>query len=141
MFTQTRSFVFRLFSVLILFTQLVTSAGGTPAHAAGVRYDTPATDGAASVWGIQASDSPTVSSAVQTDIIGLEGSGAFGTMVKALPNGNFVVTDPSYDIPSGAANVGAVYLYNGATLTVISTLKGSTANDAVGSSGVSVLTN
>ena len=141
MFTQTRSFVFRLFSVLILFTQLVTSAGGTPAHAAGVRYDTPATDGAASVWGIQASDSPTVSSAVQTDIIGLEGSGAFGTMVKALPNGNFVVTDPSYDIPSGAANVGAVYLYNGATLTVISTLKGSTANDAVGSSGVTVLTN
>ncbi|MBK7455508.1 MAG: hypothetical protein IPJ46_17815 [Anaerolineales bacterium] len=79
--------------------------------------------------------------AAQTDINGPAGSGSFGTRVVALPNGNFVVTDPSFSIPSGAANVGAVYLYNGATLAVISTLKGSTADDQVGSDAVTVLTN
>ncbi|MCB0048658.1 MAG: hypothetical protein KDE24_03815, partial [Caldilinea sp.] len=58
-----------------------------------------------------------------------------------LANGNVVVTDPSYDIPSGAADVGAVYLYNGATHAQISMLTGSTAGDQVGSSGVITLTN
>src|SRR5207248_1575940 len=57
------------------------------------------------------------------------------------PNGNFVVTDPTYSIPAGAANVGAVYLYSGATLSIISTLTGSTANDKIGDGGVTVLTN
>ncbi len=79
--------------------------------------------------------------AAQTDINGPTGSGMFGTTVTALPNGNFVVTDPTYSIPSGAANVGAVYLYDGATLAVISTLTGGTASDNVGNSGVIALTN
>lgn len=35
--------------------------------------------------------------ATQTDIPGPPGSGAFGTTVTVLPNGNFVVIDPSFD--------------------------------------------
>jgi len=60
--------------------------------------------------------------ATQIDLIGSAGSGKFGTQVAALPNGNFVVTDPYFSISVVATNVGAVYLYNGATRTVISTL-------------------
>ena len=77
--------------------------------------------------------------AAQTDLAGPADSVQFGTAVAVLPNGNFVVTDPSYS--TGAANVGAVYLYDGATLAVISKLTGSTANDKVGSGGVTVLAN
>ena len=73
--------------------------------------------------------------------MGPAGSGTFGSTVTVLPNGNIVVTDPTYSIPSGAANVGAVYLYDGATLAMISTLKGSTADDQVGNGGITVLTN
>lgn len=36
-------------------------------------------------------------------------SGLFGSRVTVLPNGNFVVTDPGYDL-GAAANAGAVYL-------------------------------
>src|ERR1043166_8617384 len=49
----------------------------------------------------------------QSDIAGPAGSGTFGTTVNVLPNGNIVVTDPTFSIPAGAASVGAVYLYNG----------------------------
>ncbi len=70
------------------------------------------------------------SALVQTDIPGPAGSGGFGTQVVLLPNGNFVVTDLLYDDGINA-DVGAVHLYNGTTLTLISTLKGSTANDMV----------
>lgn len=72
--------------------------------------------------------------ATQTDIAGPPGSGQFGSQVTVLSNGNFVVTDPGYDItsPSTILNVGAVYLYNGATRALISTLTGSTANDQTG---------
>ena len=78
--------------------------------------------------------------ASQTDIAGPAAS-SFGSIVMVLPNGNIVVTAPSYSIPSGASNVGAVYLYDGATLGLISTLTGSTANDQVGNGGITVLTN
>ena len=44
--------------------------------------------------------------ATQTDITGAAASD-FGRIVKVLPNGNIVVTAPLYDIPAGAANVGA----------------------------------
>ncbi len=73
------------------------------------------------------------------------GGESFGTQVAVLPNGNFVVTDPSYD--AGAlTDAGRVYLYNGVTLAVINTITGSAANDMVGSSsaglgGVIVLAN
>lgn len=74
------------------------------------------------------------------DLPGPAGSGSFGASVTALPNGNIVVTDPGFD--AGATeNVGAVYLYNGATGALISTLTGSHTNDSVGSNGITVLTN
>src|SRR6266567_5686180 len=78
-----------------------------------------------------------------TNITGPVGSGAFGTTVTVLPNGNIVVTDPQYDItsPATVADVGAVYLYDNATLALISTLTGSTADDFVGSGDITVLTN
>ena len=77
----------------------------------------------------------------QPSIIGgLTGSGAFGTSVMELPNGNFVVTDPGYDT-GGVADVGAVYLYRGTDNALLSTLTGSTANDRVGSSGITMLSN
>jgi len=74
--------------------------------------------------------SPAVAS-TQTDIVGPSGSGAFGTTVTVLSNGNFVVSDPYYDQGS-TADVGAVYLYDGRSGELISTLTGSTADDRVG---------
>jgi hypothetical protein len=60
--------------------------------------------------------------------------------VVVLTNGNYVVIDPYWD--NGATtDVGAVYLYNGSTHALISTLTGSTANDQVGSGGITALTN
>ena len=76
----------------------------------------------------------------QTIVTGPAGSGSFGATVTVLPNGNYVVTDPGFD--AGATlNVGAVYLYNGATNVRISTLTGTKADDQVGSDGITVLTN
>jgi len=77
----------------------------------------------------------TPAAATQLDIPGPANSGAFGTEVTVLPNGNIVVTDPNY-----LSNKGAVYLY-GPTGVLISTLTGSTTGDQVGSGGVTVLSN
>lgn len=78
--------------------------------------------------------------AAQFTINGPTGSGEFGRGVAVLPNGNIVVSDPRFDAPGPVANVGAVYLYrpNG---TLISSLRGSTAGDSIGSRGVFVLAN
>jgi hypothetical protein len=76
----------------------------------------------------------------QVDILGPAGSGEFGKQVVALPNGNVVVTDPSFDSIT-SQDVGAVYLYNGATRALISTVTGSTAADQIGSGGVVMLEN
>lgn len=78
------------------------------------------------------------SQAAQRVIDGPAGSGIFGASVIALPNGNFVVTDPGFDAPGPISNVGAVHLYR-ADGTRVSTLTGTRANDAVGSGGVFVL--
>ena len=72
-------------------------------------------------------------------------SGAFGSFVTVLPNGNYVVNDPNYS-EGALTNIGAVYLYNGSTNTIISKIKGSTSGDQIGGtagirSGVTVLTN
>ena len=76
----------------------------------------------------------------RTDIAGPVGSGSFGSSIITLPNGNFIVGDAGYD-EGGLTDIGAVYLYNGATLALISTLKGSSTNDRVGtSSAITVLT-
>jgi filamentous hemagglutinin family protein len=64
-------------------------------------------------------------------------SDQFAQSIVVLPNNNVVATDPNDDF--AASNAGAVYLYNGSTGALISTLTGSTANDAVGSGGASVL--
>jgi hypothetical protein len=66
------------------------------------------------------------------------GSGGFGSSVKFLANGNYVITDPAYST-GGRSNVGAAYLYDGRTNQVISTLTGSQANDYVGGRGVVAL--
>jgi len=82
------------------------------------------------------------SNATQTDVVGPAGSGQFGSSATVLPNGNLVVVDLEYDLSGPfVSNVGAVHLYDGTTLALISTLTGSTASDQVGSGGVFVLTN
>ena len=79
--------------------------------------------------------------AAQQDIPAPPNSGSsYADTVVVLPNGNIVVTDHTYS-PPGAANAGAVYLLDGADLTVISTLTGTVANDRVGLEGVTVLSN
>ncbi len=75
-----------------------------------------------------------------TSIDGPVGSEKFGENIYVLPNGNFVIVDSYYDDGS-TQNVGAVYLYNGLTKQLISTLKGDQANDNVGFGGVTVLSN
>ncbi len=74
------------------------------------------------------------------DINGPSGSEKFGEILVPLTNGNLVVADTGYD-DGATADVGAVYLYNGATGALISTLKGSHANDQIGSKGVIGLSN
>lgn len=66
----------------------------------------------------------------QTDIAGPAGSGYFGERVYVLPNGNYIVTDWLYD-RAGVEDVGAVALYDGDTLQLISRLTGSSPGDHV----------
>ena len=61
----------------------------------------------------------------------------FGDTVVPLNTGNVVVTSPLDD--AGGSNAGAVYLFDGATGALISTLTGSSDNDQIGSNGVSAL--
>jgi len=84
---------------------------------------------AALTWG--ATPAPTAAASTQIDLVGPEGSGTFGKSVTPLPGGNIVVTDPTFS-SSSAANVGAVYLYDGRTGALISVLTGSTTGDSVG---------
>ncbi|MEO1058714.1 MAG: hypothetical protein AAFY28_17555, partial [Actinomycetota bacterium] len=84
---------------------------------------------------------PTLTSASETtyDELRRDDGGEFGLHAVVLANGNIVVTDPGYD-DGDTLNVGAVYLYDGTTERVISTLTGTSANDKVGSGGVVALT-
>lgn len=76
--------------------------------------------------------SPTAQ-AVQTIVNGPAGSDEFGQQVVVLPNGNIIVTDPSWDdTANNRTDAGAVYLYS-ASGTLISTLKGGASNDRIGS--------
>ena len=81
-----------------------------------------------------------VQAATRTDIPGPKGSGQFGSNVTILSNGNWVVIDPDYDAGL-ETDVGAVYLYNGATDALISKLTGSTMDDRVGFNGIRELPN
>lgn len=63
----------------------------------------------------------------------------FSATVVALSTGNVVVTAP-YD-STAAPFAGAVYLFNGATGALISTMTGTQAQDQIGSDGVTALAN
>ncbi|HVX56102.1 MAG TPA: filamentous hemagglutinin N-terminal domain-containing protein [Candidatus Saccharimonadales bacterium] len=66
-------------------------------------------------------------------------SNGYGSQVVALANGNIVVTNPNDSF--SASNSGAVYLFNGSSGALISTLRGSQANDKVGpSNSITLLT-
>jgi len=67
-------------------------------------------------------------------------SGSFGATVVVLASGNVVVTDPLAST-DGLTHNGAVYLYNGASRALISTLKGSHNEDQIGSGRVVGLAN
>ncbi len=62
-----------------------------------------------------------------------------GASVVVLGSGNIVVASPDDDF--FATDAGAVYLYNGTTGALISSLRGSTTNDWVGIGGVTALSN
>ena len=61
----------------------------------------------------------------------------FGHSVVPLATGNVVITSPYDD--AGATDAGAVYLFNGATGELITSLKGSHENDRIGRRGVVAL--
>jgi hypothetical protein len=65
--------------------------------------------------------------------------GAFGTDTKVLSNGNVVVTNPKDNF--GGTSAGAVYLFDGQSGALISSLVGSNPNDQLGLFGVTVLSN
>ncbi|MDB6132721.1 MAG: Cadherin proteinputative collagen-binding protein [Verrucomicrobiales bacterium] len=75
-----------------------------------------------------------------TDLAGPPGTYQFGGDVKVLSNGNYVVVDQYYQPPGRDVQTGGVFLYSrdGA---LISTLTGSSADDRVGSGGITVLAN
>jgi hypothetical protein len=58
----------------------------------------------------------------------------FGAVVVPLSTGNVVVTSPGDNF-----NTGAVYLFNGSTGALISSIKGTSGGDRVGSGGVTAL--
>jgi hypothetical protein len=74
---------------------------------------------------------PRVLKAQPKNISGPAGSIAFGTKVTVLTNGNYVVRDYAYSTGL-QERVGAVYLYNGKTHALISTLKGERQYDQIG---------
>lgn len=82
------------------------------------------------------STSAAASPAQQFDIAGPAGSVSFGATVTVLPSGNIVVTDPDGPV----SGVGAVYLYSPGG-TMLSSITGSSANDHVGSGGITMLKN
>lgn len=63
----------------------------------------------------------------------------FGHSVVPLSTGNVVITAPFDD--AGGDGAGAVYLFNGATGALISTLRGASQYDAIGMDGVTALSN
>ncbi len=83
---------------------------------------------------------PVLTRAQPVVLPGPVGSGAFGSFPNMLPNGNYVVADPDYST-GGLRSVGAVYLYDGRTNGLISTLTGTQTNDRVGSGGILTLAN
>jgi trimeric autotransporter adhesin len=69
------------------------------------------------------------------EMVGPAGSERFGASVVVLSNGNYAISDPYFDGP-GLHDIGAVYLYDGATNQLVSRLTGALADDRVGSGGL-----
>jgi hypothetical protein len=67
------------------------------------------------------------------------GGGTFGTSVVPLSGGNIVVTNP--DDNFGGFGAGAVYLFNGRTGALLSSLVGDVINGGVGADRVTALSN
>lgn len=67
----------------------------------------------------------------QLVLAGPPGSERFGSSVTWLPNGNFVVIDPLFDLENGTQNVGAVWVYR-FDGSIVSRLTGANANDQLG---------
>jgi hypothetical protein len=79
-------------------------------------------------------------STTQIDIVGDISSTALGRgVVYTLPNGNIVLIDAQYSSPYFFA--GRVYLYDGNTAALISTLSGDSFYDEVGNGGIRILSN
>ena len=68
-----------------------------------------------------------------------EPGNSFGHSVVPLSTGNVVITAPFDN--AGGDGAGAVYLFNGATGALISTLRGASPYDAIGLDGVTALSN
>lgn len=77
--------------------------------------------------------------ATQVDVAGPVGSARFGHAVAILPNGNIVVVDSYTSSPGGS--FGAVHLYDGATLTLISSLTGTQTTGFGADEFITVLSN
>ncbi len=78
-------------------------------------------------------------------LVGTSAGDLLGIDVTELPNGNVVVSSPSWD-NGGVSDVGAVTWINGATgvagaVSPANSLVGNSAGDQVGSNPVSVLPN
>lgn len=80
--------------------------------------------------------------AAQIPVTWPAGSSTSSARLVPLPNGHVVLVDPDFTqlTPSVITAVGAVHLYDGNGV-LISTLKGTSANDRVGSHGITVLAN
>ena len=72
-----------------------------------------------------ASDGPMVK---REDLLGPDGTLGFGSSVTVLSSGNYVVYDAAWS-RDGVDNVGAVFVYDGETDQLLSTLTGKSAND------------
>ena len=71
----------------------------------------------------------------QATLTNPDSGGTWADSVTALTNGNVVVTNTTLTV-SGNANAGAVYLFNGSTGALISTLTGGSANVFIGAVGI-----
>src|SRR5262249_34270725 len=63
--------------------------------------------------------------------------GGFGTSVTILNNGNVLVTNPHDDF--GSLDAGAIYLFDGSTGALLSSLIGGEPGDRVGDNGITLL--
>ena len=80
-------------------------------------------------------------SAAQQDLPAPPNSGnLYADEVLVLPNGNVLVVDETYRAP-GATSAGAIYLLDGGTLAVISTLTGLLTTDGLYNGAIDVLSN